>query len=104
MERAEGLVVLDPMFLARRIQLAEPAAKNRLPAIYGIEEHVVSLVRRRGDRVTPANDRNWHEAADRRCVTSWQILRVERTCHGRRRMAESDVVDGARSQQRGAIG
>jgi putative ABC transport system substrate-binding protein len=28
------------MFLARRIQLAELAAKNRLPAIYGIEEHV----------------------------------------------------------------
>ena len=41
MGRAAGLVViLDPMFLARRIQLAELAAKNRLPAIYGIEEHV----------------------------------------------------------------
>jgi ABC-type uncharacterized transport system substrate-binding protein len=41
MERAAGLVVVqDPMFLARRIQLAELAAKNRLPAIYGIEEHV----------------------------------------------------------------
>ena len=41
MGRAAGLVViLDPMFLARRIQLAELAAKNCLPAIYGIEEHV----------------------------------------------------------------
>jgi putative ABC transport system substrate-binding protein len=40
-ERAAGLVVVqDAMFLARRIQLAELAAKNRLPAIYGIEEHV----------------------------------------------------------------
>jgi putative tryptophan/tyrosine transport system substrate-binding protein len=34
------VVVQDPMFLARRIQLAELAATNRLPAIYGIEEHV----------------------------------------------------------------
>jgi putative ABC transport system substrate-binding protein len=41
MERAAGLVVVqDAMFLAQRIQLAELAAKNRLPAIYGIEEHV----------------------------------------------------------------
>jgi ABC-type uncharacterized transport system substrate-binding protein len=41
MGRAAGLVVVqDAMFLARRIQLAELAAKNRLPAIYGIEEHV----------------------------------------------------------------
>jgi putative tryptophan/tyrosine transport system substrate-binding protein len=41
MERAAGLVVVqDPMFLARRVQLAQLAAKNRLPAIYGIEEHV----------------------------------------------------------------
>jgi putative tryptophan/tyrosine transport system substrate-binding protein len=41
MERAGGLVVVqDPMFLAQRIQLAELAAKNRLPAIYGIAEHV----------------------------------------------------------------
>jgi hypothetical protein len=30
------------------------------------------------------------EAADRRSVTSRQILRVERTCHGRRGRAESD--------------
>src|SRR5260370_38482968 len=43
MERAAGpVVVQDPMLLARRIQLAELAAKNRLPAIYGIEEHVES--------------------------------------------------------------
>jgi putative tryptophan/tyrosine transport system substrate-binding protein len=41
MEHAAGLVVVqDSMFLARRIQLSELAAKNRLPAIYGIEEHV----------------------------------------------------------------
>lgn len=40
-ERAAGLVVVqDPMFLAQRIQLAELATKYRLPAIYGIREHV----------------------------------------------------------------
>jgi ABC-type uncharacterized transport system substrate-binding protein len=40
MERATGLVVVqDPMFLAQRVQLAELAARNRLPAIYGIKEH-----------------------------------------------------------------
>jgi ABC-type uncharacterized transport system substrate-binding protein len=40
MQRAGGLVVVqDPMFLARRNQLAELAAKNRLPAIYAIKEH-----------------------------------------------------------------
>ena len=46
----------------------------------------------------------WHQAAVRGSATSRQILRVEQTCHGRRGTAESDVVDGARSQQRGAIG
>jgi putative tryptophan/tyrosine transport system substrate-binding protein len=41
MERAAGLiVVLDPMFLAERVRLAELANKARLPTIYGIEEHV----------------------------------------------------------------
>jgi len=41
MERAAGLiVVLDPMFLAQRVRLAELANKARLPTIYGIEEHV----------------------------------------------------------------
>jgi putative ABC transport system substrate-binding protein len=40
LERAAGLVVVqDPMFLAQRIQLAELAARKRLPAIYGIREH-----------------------------------------------------------------
>ena len=40
-ERAAGLiVVLDPMFLAQRVRLAELANKARLPTIYGIEEHV----------------------------------------------------------------
>jgi len=33
------LVVQDAMLLASRIQIAELAAKNRLPAIYGIREH-----------------------------------------------------------------
>ena len=33
------LVVQDAMFLASRIQIAELAAKNQLPAIYGIREH-----------------------------------------------------------------
>src|SRR5260221_14079832 len=32
----------------------------------------------------------WHEAADCGAATSRQILRVERTCHGRRGTAESD--------------
>ena len=37
---AGGLVVLpDPMFLTQRARIAELAAKNRLPAIYGIPEH-----------------------------------------------------------------
>jgi putative ABC transport system substrate-binding protein len=41
MERAAGLiVVLDPMFLAQRVRLAELTNKARLPTIYGIEEHV----------------------------------------------------------------
>jgi putative ABC transport system substrate-binding protein len=40
-EHAAGLiVVLDPMFLAQRVRLAELANKARLPTIYGIEEHV----------------------------------------------------------------
>jgi putative ABC transport system substrate-binding protein len=39
--RVEGLVVVqDAMFLAHRKQLAELAAKYRLPAIYGIGAHV----------------------------------------------------------------
>jgi putative ABC transport system substrate-binding protein len=40
-ERADGLTVLpDPMFLTQRSQIAELAAQARLPAIYGIAEHV----------------------------------------------------------------
>jgi putative ABC transport system substrate-binding protein len=40
-ERADGLIVLpDPMFLTQRSQIAELAARARLPAIYGIAEHV----------------------------------------------------------------
>jgi putative ABC transport system substrate-binding protein len=40
-EQAGGLVVVqDAMFLARRTELAELAAKSRVPAIYGIPEHV----------------------------------------------------------------
>ena len=39
-ERADGLIVLpDPMFLTQRAQIAELAARARLPAIYGIPEH-----------------------------------------------------------------
>lgn len=39
-ERVGGLIVVqDAMFLAQRVRLAELAAKNRLPAIYGIREH-----------------------------------------------------------------
>ena len=37
---ANGLVVLpDPMFLTQRKQIADFAAKSKLPAIYGIREH-----------------------------------------------------------------
>ena len=36
------VVILDPMFLAQREQLAELVARYRLPAIYGIEEHVTA--------------------------------------------------------------
>src|SRR6266699_4189330 len=35
---------------------------------------------------------NRHEAADRGSATSRQILRVERTCHGRRGTAEFDPI------------
>ncbi len=38
--QVNGLLVLpDPMLLTQRAQVAELAAKNRLPAIYGIPEH-----------------------------------------------------------------
>jgi putative ABC transport system substrate-binding protein len=38
--RTGGLLVLpDPMYLSERTQIADLAAKNRLPAIYGIPEH-----------------------------------------------------------------
>jgi putative ABC transport system substrate-binding protein len=38
---ADALIVLpDPMFLTQRKQIAQLAASNRLPAIYGIPEHV----------------------------------------------------------------
>jgi putative ABC transport system substrate-binding protein len=37
---AGGLLVLpDPMYLSERTQIADFAAKNKLPAIYGIPEH-----------------------------------------------------------------
>src|SRR5207253_2120154 len=34
------LVVSDPMFLSDRTRLADLSAKNRLPAIYAVLEHV----------------------------------------------------------------
>lgn len=40
-ERAEALLVLaDPMFFAYRVQLADLAAKSRLPAMYNFGSHV----------------------------------------------------------------
>jgi putative ABC transport system substrate-binding protein len=36
------VVILDSMFIAQREQLAELVARYRLPAIYGIEEHVTA--------------------------------------------------------------
>lgn len=39
-EGAKGLIVLaDPYLIQQRRQIAELAAKNRLPAIYGLREH-----------------------------------------------------------------
>jgi putative ABC transport system substrate-binding protein len=38
--RAEALlVVADPMFYAERIQIADLAARHRVPAMYGLKEH-----------------------------------------------------------------
>ena len=40
-ERADALLVLaDPMFFQQRARLADLAEKNRLPAMYGLREHV----------------------------------------------------------------
>lgn len=40
-ESANGLTVLpDPMLVAERVRIAELAVKHKLPAIYGIPEHV----------------------------------------------------------------
>ena len=40
-ERADALLVLaDPMFFQQRARLANLAEKNRLPAMYGLREHV----------------------------------------------------------------
>jgi putative ABC transport system substrate-binding protein len=40
-ERTGGLFVpADPVFLLNRTRLAELAARHRLPAIYGLREHV----------------------------------------------------------------
>jgi putative ABC transport system substrate-binding protein len=40
-ERAGALVVLmDPLFFAQRTRIAAFAARHRLPAIYGLKEHV----------------------------------------------------------------
>jgi putative ABC transport system substrate-binding protein len=40
-QHAEGLAITqDPFFFDRRIQLAELAARSRIPAVYGFPEHV----------------------------------------------------------------
>jgi putative tryptophan/tyrosine transport system substrate-binding protein len=42
-QHAAALIVIqDPMFVAQREKLAELVANYRLPAIYGVEEHVTS--------------------------------------------------------------
>src|SRR5436309_8054997 len=47
---------------------------------------------------------NRHEAADRGSATSRQILRIERTCHGRRGTAKSVKVSDAGPMTDGAAG
>jgi putative ABC transport system substrate-binding protein len=40
-ERAGAVIVLaEPMLIAHRIQIADLAAKSRLPAMYGLTDHV----------------------------------------------------------------
>ena len=49
----------------------------------------VGITRSNGQKIVLHNR---HEAADRGSATSRQILRVERTCHGRRGTAEFDPI------------
>ena len=61
-DRAGGLIVLpEPLYSRERARLAELAAKHRLPAIYGVVDHVPAG----GLMAYAVDDRdNWRRAAD----------------------------------------
>jgi putative ABC transport system substrate-binding protein len=56
--RAEGgaiVVVIDPMFLARRVHIAELTLRSRVPSIFGQREYVVA-----GGLMSYVSSRAWH--------------------------------------------
>ncbi len=65
--------------------------------------HATLRVRFREIRTSDCSDCLWHEPADPECPLHGRLWGVIRTLSRHRPRAEFDVVDGARSQQRGAI-